>query len=98
MGSSPSSDSPPKTTGEDRLPIIIHEPKVREALGDCSRWKVWDLLRNDPEFPPPRIIAGKRSWFLAEIKDYIETRPRSSPACTSSGARCRLNSGRMLAP
>ena len=65
--------APPK---DDVLPEIIHERKVRKALGDCSRWKVWDLCNHDPEFPKPRMIAGKRSWFLAEIKDYIESRPR----------------------
>ena len=61
---------------ENALPVVIHERKVREALGDCSHWKVWDLCRNDPDFPAPRMIAGKRSWFLAEIKAYIESRPR----------------------
>ena len=61
---------------EDVLPKIIHERKLREALGDISRWKVWDLCNRDPDFPKPRMIAGKRSWFVAEIKDYIETRPR----------------------
>ncbi len=61
---------------EDVLPEIIHEREVRKALGECSRWKVWDLCNHDPEFPKPRMIAGKRSWFKTEIKDYIETRPR----------------------
>ncbi len=60
---------------EDVLPEIIHEREVCKALG-CSRWKVWDLCNHDPEFPKPRMIAGKLSWFVAEIKDYIETRPR----------------------
>ena len=60
---------------EDMLPEIIHEREVRKILG-CSRWKVWDLCNHDPEFPKPRMIAGKRSWFVAEMKDYIETRPR----------------------
>ena len=64
----------PRQEGE--LPEIIHERKVRKALGDCSRWKIWHLCKHDPDFPKPRMIAGKRSWFLAEIKDYIESRPR----------------------
>ena len=61
---------------EDLLPEIIHEREVRKALGNISRWKVWDLCKNDPDFPKPRDIAGKRSWFVAEIKNYIVTRPR----------------------
>ena len=69
-------DDTPTVPVEDGLPIIIHEPKVRKALGNCSHWKVWDLCKNDPDFPKPRMIAGKRSWFKAEIKDYIESRPR----------------------
>ena len=64
------------TPQEDVLPEIIHEKKVRKALGDCSHWKIWDLCNRDPEFPKPRMIAGKRSWFVAEIKDYVESRPR----------------------
>ncbi len=60
---------------EDVFPEIIHEREVLKILG-CSRWKVWDLCKHDPEFPKPRMIAGKRSWFVAEMKDYIETRPR----------------------
>lgn len=61
---------------DSTFPVIIHEPKVREALGDVSHWKVWDLCRRDPEFPKPRMIAGKRAWFVSEIRDYIQTRPR----------------------
>ena len=61
---------------EDTLPEIMHEPGLRKALGGCSHWKIWDLCHNDPEFPAPREIAGKRAWFVNEVKDYIESRPR----------------------
>ena len=54
---------------------ILHDPDVQASL-DCSRWKVWDLCHNDPDFPAPRMIAGKRSWFDDEIEDYKESRPR----------------------
>ena len=54
---------------------IVHNPDVRRAL-KCSRWKVWDLCKNDPDFPKPRDIAGKQSWFEDEIETYKETRPR----------------------
>ena len=52
---------------DDVFPEIIHEREVLKVLG-CSRWKLWDLCRNDPDFPKPRMIAGKRSWFVAEIR------------------------------
>jgi len=68
---------------DDVFPEIIHEREVLKVLG-CSRWKLWDLCRNDPDFPKPRMIAGKRSWFVAEMKDYIETRPRRQYAGNSA--------------
>ncbi len=43
---------------------------------NCSRWKLWDLCRNDPDFPKPRDIAGKNQWFKSEIETYKESRPR----------------------
>ena len=54
---------------------ILDAPATQRSL-NCSRWKLWDLCRNDPEFPPPREIAGKRSWFQDEIEAYKESRPR----------------------
>ena len=43
---------------------------------NCGRWKVWDLCKNDPDFPKPRDIAGKNSWFKSEIEAYKKSRPR----------------------
>ena len=65
------------------LPQILRDPEVRKALG-VSRWKIWDMCRNDDDFPKPRMIAGKRSWFLIEIKDYMESRPRRQYADRSA--------------
>ncbi len=42
---------------------------------NCSRWKLWDLCRNDDEFPNPRMIAGKNQWFQDEVEAYKESRP-----------------------
>ncbi len=64
------------TPQDDKLPVILHEREVRVALGNISHWKVWDLCKRDPDFPNPRDIAGRRSWFATEIKKYIESRPR----------------------
>ena len=54
---------------------IIDAPGAMASL-NCSRWKLWDLCRNDSEFPAPRMIAGKRSWFVDELESYKESRPR----------------------
>ena len=43
---------------------------------NCSRWKLWDLCRNDPDFPNPRDVAGKNQWFGNEIEAYKKSRPR----------------------
>ncbi len=62
----------PMTTAVPRK--IIDAPAAMVSL-NCSRWKLWDLCRNDNEFPKPRMIAGKRSWFVDELERYKETRP-----------------------
>ena len=53
---------------------IIDGHAVEVAL-NCSRWKIWELCKKDPEFPKPRMIAGKRAWFEDEIELYKVTRP-----------------------
>jgi predicted DNA-binding transcriptional regulator AlpA len=53
---------------------IIDAPATMRSL-NCSRWKLWDLCRNDDDFPKPRTIAGKRSWFVDELERYKESRP-----------------------
>ena len=42
---------------------------------NCSRWKIWEMCRNDPDFPNPRMIAGKNSWFEDEVEAYKASRP-----------------------
>ena len=57
--------------------------KVQAALGDSCRSLIEKLLRNDPDFPQPINIGGKREWFLDEIEDYKATRPRRQYADTA---------------
>ena len=64
-------DTPPKTTAHP----LYDTNAVQRAL-NCSRWKVWNLLRTDPDMPKPRDIAGKNQWFAEEIETYKATRPR----------------------
>ncbi len=71
MGSSLNSDSPPNPTANP-----LYDTKAVMRALNCSRWKVWDLCRNDPEFPNPRDVAGKNQWTQDEIETYKESRPR----------------------
>ena len=63
-------DTSPKTTLN-----LLYDTNATFAALNCSRWKLWDLCRNDPEFPKPREIAGKNQWFAEEIENYKVTRP-----------------------
>ncbi len=53
----------------------LYDTEATMLALDCSRWKLWDLCRNDPDFPNPRQIAGKNKWFGNEVEDYKATRP-----------------------
>ena len=63
--------APPKTTANP-----LYDTKATMRAMNCSRWKLWDLCRNDPDMPRPRDIAGKNQWFGNEIETYKATRPR----------------------
>ena len=60
-------DTSPKTT----LNLLYDTAATMRAM-NCKRWKIWDLCKNDPEFPKPREIAGKNQWFAEEIEKYGE--------------------------
>ncbi len=67
----PAPDTSPKAT----LNELYDTAGTTRSL-NCKRWKVWDLCKNDPEFPKPRVIAGKNQWTQQEIEDYKLSRPR----------------------
>ena len=67
--------SAPDTSPKATLNLLYDTNATMRAL-NCSRWKTWDLCRNDPDFPNPRDIAGKNQWFAEEIEEYKKTRPR----------------------
>ena len=54
---------------------IGHMRDVQRAL-KCGRSTIYNLMKNDPDFPAPREIAGKLSWFVDEVEEYKSTRPR----------------------
>ena len=67
----PAPDTSPKTT----LNPLYDTAGTKLAM-NCTRWKIWDLCRNDPDFPKPRVIAGKNQWLQSEIEEYKLSRPR----------------------
>ena len=75
--------------GKERLvavPRKIADTRATMRILNCSRWKLWDLTRHDPDFPRPRIIAGKNSWFEDELAEYMESRPQRQYAATADTA------------
>ena len=72
-------DFPRKTTAHP-----LYDTAATMTALNCSRWKLWDLCRNDPDFPKPRDIAGKNQWFGSEVEDYKASRPRRRYADTAA--------------
>ena len=70
IGSTTPQDPTPKTTEHP-----LYDTNATMRALNCSRWKLWDLCRNDPDFPNPRLIAGKNQWFSNEVETYKTTRP-----------------------
>ncbi len=72
-------DTPRKTTANP-----LYDTAATLLALNCSRWKLWDLCKRDPDFPKPRDIAGKNQWFGTEIETYKTTRPRRRYADTAA--------------
>ena len=62
---------------------VVDVHAVKRSLNIC-RSTLEKLLRTDPEFPAPMMIADKRQWFLDEIETYKATRPRRRYANTAA--------------
>ena len=56
----------------------VHD--VRAQLGSeekpLGRTTLQRLLINDPTFPRPFFVAGRRRWYMDELHDWLATRPR----------------------
>ena len=55
--------------------VLVTSATVREKLGNCSDMTIWRKLKHDPDFPRPRVIAGRRFWWQTDILAYIERQP-----------------------
>jgi predicted DNA-binding transcriptional regulator AlpA len=61
--------------GNDRY---LNSKQVRHRYGDVSDMWLWRRLRDDPNFPKPMEVAGRRFWKLAELVRW--ERERASEA------------------
>ena len=71
MGNKPATDTSTVTTLNP-----LYDTNATLAALNCSRWKLWRMCKDDPDFPKPREIAGKNQWTQQEIEDYKLSRPR----------------------
>ena len=58
-------------------PIGFLRLKTMCNLLGLSKSTIWDLSRNDPEFPKPvKISHSCTGWKACEVYDWIESRER----------------------
>jgi predicted DNA-binding transcriptional regulator AlpA len=56
---------------------IIFSPEACSALGNSSKSTLKRLIQNpDNGFPDPMMVGGRLAWFIDEIADWLESRPR----------------------
>ena len=68
--------NPAPASRKTTTPNPLYDTNATLAALNCSRWKLWNLCKTDPDFPKPREIAGKNQWLQDEIETYKVTRPR----------------------
>ena len=54
--------------------VLFPATKVRKRYGDCSDMWLWRKLREDPEFPKPILINGRRYWWLSQLRTWEITK------------------------
>jgi hypothetical protein len=53
--------------------------QVRAFFGGVSAMWLERRLADDPSFPRPRYISGKRYWEVKELAAWVEAQPREAP-------------------
>ena len=67
---------------------LLPTPLVRNFFGGVSTMWLERRLADDPSFPKPRYIAGKRYWEVEELAAWVEAQPREAPDWVAgAGAR-----------
>jgi predicted DNA-binding transcriptional regulator AlpA len=71
---------------------LLNGPQVLVYFGNVSKMWIERRLEDDPTFPKPVYIKGKRYWMVVELEDWLGRQPRSAPAWLLAGAE-KGNSG-----
>lgn len=67
---------------------LMPTPRVLAYFGDVSSMWIERRLADDPSFPKPRYISGKRYWEVEELGAWVEAQPREAPDwVTEAGTR-----------
>lgn len=64
----------PASNDDTRVPIRY----VRQRFGGVSHMWIERRLKDDPTFPRPIYIAGRRFWSMQELVAWEKSRPRSN--------------------
>ena len=55
--------------------VLVPSSAVRKKLGGISDMTLWRRMKNDPFFPRPKVMSGRRYWWESSIDEYIEGQP-----------------------
>jgi hypothetical protein len=58
---------------------LLPSPRARTFFGGVSAMWLERRLDDDPSFPRPRYISGKRYWEVEELAAWVEAQPREAP-------------------
>jgi len=53
--------------GEPDDDVYLNSGQVRRRYANASAMWLWRRLKNDPRFPRPIVVAGRRLWKLSEL-------------------------------
>jgi hypothetical protein len=70
---------------------LISTASLKVFLGGVSGMFIERRLGDDPSFPRPLYIQGKRFWVVEELEAWIAAQPRTAPDwVVNAGARGKL--------
>lgn len=78
--------------------IYLDLPAVAEVLS-LSETTVQKLVREDEQFPKPRMLSGRRvGWLAREIEAWAESRPVSTMLPPPNTGRRKRRASQQQAP
>ena len=64
----------PEDSSSEQTDIFLSSKQVRKRYGDRSDMWLWRLLRNDPAFPKPLLINGRRYFARTRLEAWERER------------------------